>query len=388
LNRVLLTGDPEMFDNTLYLHPPEPAHLNLVYLGEESASDPRQPLFFLQRALPSTRRQTVQLTARKPSEAVATELLAAAQLIVVTTPLPELLADAVRARLMAGQTVILAPAGVQSAPTLNRLLGGTELTLSEMHPGNYALFGELDFQHPLLSPFADPRFSDFTRIHFWRYRQLSTPLPASAHVAVRFDSGAPAWVDFPVGRGRLLFVASGWNPDDSQFALSTKFVPWLYALLDLAGASTTPVSQHLVGDPLPLPAGRTGSVSLQLPDGSIRQIPASATQFEATAQPGIYLLESGTGAKTYAVNLDPAESRTAPLGSEELERLGVRLDARLATVASQAPPVPTTPPAAESEGRQKLWRWFLLATLALLLIESLMAGRTARQLASPLEAGT
>jgi len=39
-------------------------------------------------------------------------------------------------------------------------------------PVNYAMFAEIDFKHPLFAPFADPRFSDFTKIHIWKYRKL------------------------------------------------------------------------------------------------------------------------------------------------------------------------------------------------------------------------
>ncbi len=382
LNRIILRGDDEPFDNTLYIHPPEPAGLNVLYLGNDAPTETRRPLFFLQRALPDTRRQTVQLTVRKPTDLLTRETLAAAQLIVVTDDLPEKLTEAIRARLEGGQTVLFAPTTAASGVTLGLLLHRPELTLNEVRPASYAMFGELDFRHPLLAPFADPRFSDFTRIHFWRYRQWMEPLPDAAQVAARFDSGAPAWVDVPVGRGRLLFLASGWGPDDSQFALSSKFVPWLYALLDLAGAATTPVANLSVGDAIPLPNGRTAELPIRLPDGTLTNLPTSLTQFTDTHLPGLYTFGAGTEIKTVAVNLDPAETRTAPLGTDELERLGVRLDPRIATLAAEPPPA-TVPPAIEAEGRQKLWRWLLLATLALLLIESIVAGRTARQIALP-----
>jgi anti-sigma-K factor RskA len=41
---------------------------------------------------------------------------------------------------------------------------------------------------------------------------------------------------------------------------------------------------------------------------------------------------------------------------------------------------------AELERRQKLWRWLILATLAVVLVETWLAGRTARRSAGPLEA--
>jgi heme A synthase len=39
----------------------------------------------------------------------------------------------------------------------------------------------------------------------------------------------------------------------------------------------------------------------------------------------------------------------------------------------------------EAENRQKLWRWFIAATLAVLLVESALAGWTARRAAMQTE---
>lgn len=80
----------------------------------------------------------------------------------------------------------------------------------------------------------------------------------------------------------------------------------------------------------------------------------------------------------FAVNLDANESRTAPLASDELERLGVSL------TPAEAKPVVTGDSkivlqGVEAENRQKLWRWFIAATLAVLLVESALAGWTARK---------
>jgi len=94
--------------------------------------------------------------------------------------------------------------------------------------------------------------------------------------------------------------------------------------------------------------------------------------------PGIFTLNSQPP-KTFAVNLDPAESRTQPLPADELERLGAPvshsqpspLNSQLLRVRLQN---------ADLENRQKIWRWIILATMALLLAETWLAGRTARRL--------
>jgi hypothetical protein len=376
---LVLSGDDEPFDNTLHVHPPQPSRLELLYIGNDTVAEARQPLFFLSRALPETRRQTVKINAAKPSSPPTPEALASARVIVVTSPLTDALSDSLRTRMESGQTVVFAPTGPDASPTLARLIAVPGTTLVEEKPTRYGLLGELDFRHPLLAPFADPRFSDFTRIHYWRYRRITTPLPTNAVVVTRFDSSAPAWVDFPIGRGRLVFLASGWSVADSQFALSSKFVPWLYSLLDLAGSSLSPSVHPLVGDPIPLPPGRTGPLAIRRPDGTSTNLPPSADRFTGTDQPGTWWIGEGADAKPVAVNLDPSEGRTAPLSMEQLEKLGIQLDAALSTAAAPTPKPAGIPPAAEAESRQKLWRWIITAALCLLALETLIAGLTARR---------
>jgi hypothetical protein len=93
--------------------------------------------------------------------------------------------------------------------------------------------------------------------------------------------------------------------------------------------------------------------------------------------PGIYTAALNPP-KRFAVNLDAAESRTAPLPVDELERLGVPMSHLTPIVAHEADRKVRLQ-TAELEGRQKLWRWFIVATLAVLLLESWLAGRTARR---------
>ena len=89
-------------------------------------------------------------------------------------------------------------------------------------------------------------------------------------------------------------------------------------------------------------------------------------------------LTGGARPVRFAVNLDANESRTAPLGTDELEQLGLPV-ARVATVAAVPVENKTLLQGIEAENRQKLWRWFIAATLAVLLIESALAGWTARR---------
>src|SRR6185503_14634693 len=77
------------------------------------------------------------------------------------------------------------------------------------------------------------------------------PAGMAAHVLAKFDDGSPALVQLSVGKGNLLVLASGWNPTDSQFAVSSKFPPLMQRMLDWSGADSAERFQFLTGDVIP-----------------------------------------------------------------------------------------------------------------------------------------
>ena len=181
----------------------------------------------------------------------------------------------------------------------------------------------------------------------------------------------------------MLILASTWRPDDSQLALSTKFVPLLYNLLEQSSGPPPLPTQYYVGDSILLGsivAATNSVVNVTAPDGSQLKLNATQTNFSATMTPGIYAFSMGDQKARFAVNIDPAESRLAPVSLDEFERLGVPM-ARTASAVSAELARKTQFQNAELENRQKLWRWFLLGTIAVLLGETWLAGRTARQIA-------
>lgn len=366
---IVLRGDDEDFDNHVHVLPPVARQSGVLWLGSDGGTDPRAPFAFLRRAFYDTPRLAVKVAARAP--AVAGELGDAA-LVLVAAPLPPEAEAAVRRRVEAGGVAVILPGGASAAAGL---LGVSLPAGNEVRPGGYAMLGAIDFRHPLFAPFADPRFSDFTKIRFWRYWRWDEASVPGAVVAARFDGGDPAVVDVPVGRGRVFLFAAGWHPDESQLAMSSKFVPLLWSWLELGGGRASAPAQHVVGESVPLPAGTV----VQSPVGGPVVTVGADGAFVARA-PGVQVATLPDGeVRRLACNLDPNEGRTAPLGLDELEQLGLPL----AAVPAAGSPAPKGAdprlPAAEAEGRQKLWRWFLGAALLVLLLESLLAGRAARR---------
>jgi hypothetical protein len=247
------------------------------------------------------------------------------------------------------------------------------------------LLADVDLSHPLFTPFADPRFSDFTHIHFWKHRRWEIPTDAQAHVLAKFDDGSPAIAQLPVGKGTLLVLASGWNPADSQLAVSSKFPPLMQRMLDWSGASSPTRFQFLTGDTIPSPASasissaNTATIEWQKPDGKKISLPA-ASPFTETDTPGVYTASFEGKGRRYAVNLPLDESRTAPLDPGELARLGVPLQTISEVSVTKILEQKRHLQEAELENRQKLWRWLIAGVLAVIFWEIILGGWFARRI--------
>jgi hypothetical protein len=199
----------------------------------------------------------------------------------------------------------------------------------------------------------------------------------------RFDDGSAAFVEVPVGKGSLLILLSGWQPSDSQLALSSKFVPLLYSILEQSGGLKAQLSQYWVGDEVTLVStnGPT-SLSITKPDNTTVTV-AKGEKFLQTDLPGIYAVASDPPLR-FAVNLDPVESKTAPLPIEELERLGVPLKKeKPPETVKQREQKQQQLLAAELEKRQQLWRWLVVAALVVLIFETWLAGWLTRRASAP-----
>lgn len=379
LDQLTLQGDDESFDNTVYFIPPLQQRTTVLWIGGDVAEDIKQPLFFLRRALSDTPRIGIQVVAVAPGATLLPQDLAAATTLFVSEAVPPATASALRQQALDGKTVVFVPRSAAAAPTLAGLLDLPTVAMEEAKPANYAMFSDIDFKHPLFSPFADPRFSDFTKIHIWKYRKLDPAALPNARVIAKLDSGEPAVMEIPVGRGRVFVLASGWQPDDSQLAVSSKFVPLLWSLLELGGGIATVPTQYGIGDSVVLRAS-DAATQVRTPAGAVVSLTAGAGEFKEAVQPGVYEATGAAGSRPqrFAVNLDPNESRTTPLSMDELEQLGVPI-ARTAAAATETVESKTVLQGIETENRQKLWRWFIVATLAVLLIESALAGWSARK---------
>ena len=324
--------------------------------------------------------------------------------------------------------------------------------------GPYALLSELDLRHPWLAPLNDPRFSDFTKIRFWKHRQLrlSESAAKQCRVVARFDSGDPAWLEAPRGAGRVVLMTSGWQPRESQLGVSSKFVPLMATLVDLGWRKppptvsyesgtiidltrlgeipedgvSTPQPSPLVGEggersspgegaqrdktsprskdpskdksgstspvgtpspPAPLPQGERGDNekpqpaknlgpwTIKTPGGREVAVTAESPRFEPDEGPGVYEVRSSAGLQRLAIHIPADETKTAPLGSEALETLGVRLVKEQLTAPPLTAAEKQTLQSRERESREQVWRGSVVAGLGMVIGETWYAGRVARR---------
>lgn len=378
---LVLSGDDHDFDNTFYVAPNLPQQINILYIGNDDANDVQGMLYYAQRAFAATAAIDPHLTSCSP-QTIAEADVTNAHLIIAADMIEPQRCAALRRYLDSGRTLLLVMRSPDAIRTIEALGGINTIQAKETAVDGYAMLSQMDFEHPLLAPFREPRFGDFTQVHFWKHRYIDLADLPGAKVLAWFDSNEPAWFELSAGNGSLLVLTSGWHPADSQLALSSKFVPLLYSVLEWSGALTGQRSQYFVGESISTPPSLNPESSLsqvRKPDGVMIQLDAGQKAFTQTDLPGIYTVEPSAGNHLFAVNLPLKECQTAPMSIEELESYGVSIgtDPRgrmneESTYNRSGPHRAASTLALEQE--QKLWRWVFILLLAVSFVEIALAG--------------
>ena len=368
---LTLNGDAWDFDNRVYVAPSQPRKVRVVASGDRDAAERESasPLFYLKRALQPT-------SALLPSLEVGAPLAGASLALVQSESLNEATSAALKSWVEAGGLAVVVASQGRDAKALANLTGAASLTAMESDGDGYAMLGDVKTDHPLLSPFADIRLRDFTKIRFWHHRKVAWAESDARkpEVLARFDQGDPALMLWPVGKGQLIVMASGWHPADSQLALSTKFVPLLFGWLQAAGFSHEAGQSVVVGDEI---GGGADVMSVLKPDGT--QIEKANLPL-GTDSPGFYRIAQQNETRLVAVNLAPEEGRTHPMNVQKLSEAGVKLasEGGRSGGAVMLPADKLRVDARENEARQKAWLWVLIALLGVLAWETWLAGRKPR----------
>ena len=368
MTSLVLQGDAHSFDNTRYIVSPDPQPYTLLHLGKVTEEPRDSLLFYLQRIPFDNQRRTVSVETMDPDQVTEVPDPLTVPLIVVTEELPEPVALRLAEYAEAGGRVLVVlwnPLETAGAGTTINQIAGSQLEFGEAEVEDYAMLSRIDFSHPLFRPMSDPQFNDFSKIRFWAHRSINKVGDDWSLVA-RYDDGGPAVMEKILGKGRLFVLASGWQPNESQLALSTKFIPLVFSLFD--GGQTGPAAErYTVGQGIDFPPSEKASIAG--PAGVAFSYREEADR-DGIDQPGVYQFSDGEQTRAFAVNLNQAESRTDPFDEETLTRFGVLLGKNVTT--AQALESKRQLRDRELESQQRLWQWLLVLALALLGLETVL----------------
>ncbi len=415
-DRISLIGDAWDGDNDVFVVQSEPELQRVAFLGLKQTKPEQDIGYFLGKAPLST-----PLVRRELEVVEAASLPAITQdaqvKSIVLEPLSGVLeqAESLREFARGGGTVLVCLArentdGAMAADLLERLLGVGGIKVSEARVKDFSLFGSIDYRHPVFSPFADPKYNDFSKIRFWSHRHVELPLdgtetlaasgpatpgaatpgaatPGAAaearadttlHVVARFDDNTPMLLEQTLGRGHIWVLTAGWHPAGSGLALSSKFVPIVMGILDPSGQTRRLQQTYEVGDRIPF-SGELESVvdsqGRELGEDRFAMVGNQVRILEA----GLFQLVGPDYSRTVAVQVPASESRLLPLDGDVFEQYGISLGAVKSD--KQRREAARQMQVEELEGQQRLWQWLIAAGIIVLAVETLAAGwLTRRQL--------
>jgi hypothetical protein len=370
--KLVLEGDDHDFDNVRYVARPKPLEQRLLFVGPESAEARDSLLYYLQRAPLDNRTRQVSVDAVSDTGLPDPLTPQDTPLVVLTQAIDDAALSRLRSYLSSGGNVLVvldqATQGEAMQRTLRSLSQTADLTIRESEVKDYAMWSRIDFSHPLFMPLADPRYNDFTKIRFWSHRKLEG-LADDWKSIVTFDDGDVALAQRSIDKGNVWLLTAGWQPRDSQLALSTKFIPLLDGLFRFGSPRSLDNQSLSMGDKPPFEPSLTARIES---DGAPAIDYGSFDDFSALETPGFYRFVDGTTLQPFALNVAESESRTKPLLTDDLERYGVAMGKITDPVSELA--IQRQQRDVELEGQQRLWQTILLAVLGLIGIESALSG--------------
>jgi hypothetical protein len=197
-----------------------------------------------------------------------------------------------------------------------------------------------DARHPVFQRFAGTT-ATFGLVTFQQAARISG---AECQTLARFTTGETALLECPAGDGRALVLASDLDNRWNDFPLHASFVPFLHEAMRYLGSGRARAVEYVVADAPPSAKHTPGVVA-------------------APAE------RAGAAPRTIAVNVDAREADPARLSADDFQSAVTRLkDAGQSDARVEA---------RQQEDRQHLWQYALALMAALLVVEGLLAARTA-----------
>lgn len=366
---VRLLGDDDPSDNRVFFSIPTKQPTFVWLLQNTTESDESQLGFFVERIPLGSNTLEVLFKRTTPADIVATPDPKEVSLIIADSSIEESVASMLRAYAENGGKVVLAldqpltdDNQTRITSSLQKLIADETAQVSEASLRDYAMWSRVNFQHPLFAPLADARFNDFTKMRTWRHRKIELST-SDANTLATYDNGAIALQELRLGTGRIWIFAAGWQPAESQLALSTKFVPLMMGIFRHSGEESSWPESLYAGQSLRI----IPDASCESPTGQ-SLVPSSTNTWELL-EPGLYQLKNGERISALAVNVTPREFELSHMDPDRLEQLGVTTG-----------PLPTASIVQdqrrlmrnhELEKQQQVWRWCILLAISLIVLETI-----------------
>jgi hypothetical protein len=244
--------------------------------------------------------------------------------------------------------------------------------------GSAARLGALEYGHPIFDLFRAPRSGDFSAAQFYGYRAIRGE---PSQVIARFDDGGPALVERKGQAGRVLMWTSTVDLSWNDLALKPVFLPFVHTLVRYLADYREPAASLTVGQIYVAPrmagarrgAPQTARIVLA-PSGRRVELGGEDQDVLELTEQGFYDIRPQTGGSawstTVAANVDLRESDPARIDPKELAT------AITGRPDGASPAFTGRPPTAEEQSRaQRIWWYLLVAGLALLGFEAVLANR-------------
>lgn len=363
-----LVGDESEFDNAFYYVQPFRSNQSVRYLtnATDAVGNEQEPSlrFYLEQLPWSDPTRIIQFEAQASEQFTAPpDPQDVALLVVPVASLTRQNVSVVDQFAKSGGHVLVVlnaqnedaqeKAWQEASELLRQLLGAEQLTVTTQTSTEPQRIGGVDFQHRLTQAFTEPGVNDFSRIQIWKHRSL-TGLPTDAKAVLALENQLPLLIDAEVPQdaseqsstGRYWLLTSGWQPSESQFALSSKFVP---IMLGMLGPNLQQVPESM----------------------TIGQMLDSKT---VASQPGFLQREDGW---PVAVNLSASESNTEPMDIDQLAQFGVALSTE--SQRAEALAAERALRDIELEAQQAWWQWLIAIALTAVILETVLSGRRMSQ---------
>ena len=397
---IELDGDSSDFDNRYFFCRTEPLQLGLICI-ESASRAPDQSLGYFLAQLPlSDATRKVSYQQRQPGSVDPWPSATETPLIVASQELVSSDMDSLGEYMNQGGSLLWVwDTAVESNDLeatrkpvdyslgMQKLAGINDCVVAEAKVRQYAMLESVDFKHPLFADLADSKFNDFSKLRFWKHRRIQSQPSDEWRVLAKFDDGSPALIYKERGAGKLWILLSGWQPFESQLALSTKFVPLISGLFRISAPVSHDDVSYRVGATLTIPGDqkildRSGrEVSAEKSDKEIdtgidEKTDGKGVKTATLSEPGVFRRQNANGSEAWlAVNTTDSESNTSVGGLERLEKLGV-------VMSDSKPPKSDESTrrqlrAVELESQQGWWRWMIFGVIGVIGVESLLCIRKA-----------